>query len=78
MKAKTVNETQKFERSLDPKVAMNIGDITEQIKQQINDIVEKAYEQGVSYDDIDDILYNALHSDTSYSDEAYIKSLNMD
>jgi hypothetical protein len=57
---------------------MNIGDITEQIKQQINDIVEKAYEQGVSYDDIDDILYNALHLDTSYSDEAYIKSLNMD
>jgi hypothetical protein len=77
MKAKFVN---KFERGLDPKEAMGIGDKYEQnfkkIETKINDVVQEAFDLGVTFKDIEEIFYGATHINTSYSDQAYLNDPN--
>lgn len=77
MRAKLVN---KFERGLEPKESMGIGNKYEQdfkkIEIKITDIVQQAFDLGITLKDVEEIFYGATHINTSYSDEAYLKDPN--
>jgi hypothetical protein len=81
MKAKTVNEIQKFQRGLDPKDAMQTGDIYQRnfikIESKLTDIVQEAFEVGITLKDIQEIFYGSIHINTGYSYETYLTDPNM-
>ena len=74
-----VRENINFERGLDPKESMGIGDKREQIWKKIqpiiNTVVQEAYDAGVKLEDIEEMFYGAIQVNTSYSDEAYERDM---